>query len=87
MAIVAISSVLAKIFMVTKLKLDKKHTHIGSVLAKIFMVTKHKPKSTPNPSSSVLAKIFMVTKQDKVIDNYQGKFCSSKNLYGNKTIV
>ena len=34
-------SVLAKIFMVTKLCINEVRSIIGSVLAKIFMVTKH----------------------------------------------
>ena len=58
------SSVLAKIFMVTKhtgLHVQLPH---GSVLAKIFMVTKHYLFTKYTNNGSVLAKIFMVTKLD-----------------------
>ena len=56
------SSVLAKIFMVTKPENAIFITRVGSVLAKIFMVTKRSLHSFPSLSGSVLAKIFMVTK-------------------------
>ena len=57
-------SVLAKIFMVTKLKLRLRLFVLCSVLAKIFMVTKHTYGKYTQVVSSVLAKIFMVTKPD-----------------------
>ena len=41
------SSVLAKIFMVTKPENAIFITRVGSVLAKIFMVTKPKPDKSP----------------------------------------
>ena len=62
---VIMSSVLAKIFMVTKrFALLFYHTQ-RSVLAKIFMVTKLMSLYPSNTFSSVLAKIFMVTKPQK----------------------
>ena len=39
-SLIQVSSVLAKIFMVTKLVVMVQVSHISSVLAKIFMVTK-----------------------------------------------
>ena len=56
------SSVLAKIFMVTKLSINASLGRICSVLAKIHMVTKLMVKHAGNIISSVLAKIHMVTK-------------------------
>ena len=80
-----ISSVLAKILMVTKRPARYKYHTQGSVLAKIFMVTKQctnllivsfKFCSSKNPYGN---------KTDEVNANNQQVFCSSKNLYGNKT--
>ena len=59
------SSVLAKIFMVTKQCPESHCSHIRSVLAKIFMVTKPFHTSHRTGIRSVLAKIFMVTKPQK----------------------
>ena len=57
-----ISSVLAKIHMVTKLRLFEHLAHYRSVLAKIHMVTKPVMRICWLYGSSVLAKIHMVTK-------------------------
>ena len=56
-------SVLAKIFMVTKLINTVNPKSSSSVLAKIFMVTKPSFPSVSSSVGSVLAKIFMVTKR------------------------
>ncbi len=56
-------SVLAKIFMVTKLNTKWMGRPCCSVLAKIFMVTKPFVVILSFVHSSVLAKIFMVTKR------------------------
>ena len=57
-----VSSVLAKILMVTKLTYIFLFVSYGSVLAKILMVTKLVRLVTLSAISSVLAKILMVTK-------------------------
>ena len=71
--------------MVTKRKNWIIVTKISSVLAKILMVTKRPARYKYHTQGSVLAKIFMVTKQCTNLLIVSFKFCSSKNLYGNKT--
>ena len=60
-----LSSVLAKILMVTKQSKEELVLEISSVLAKILMVTKLNARVASPSACSVLAKILMVTKPQK----------------------
>ena len=62
---ICVSSVLAKILMVTKLLSAFKRARPGSVLAKILMVTKPTNHHRQPLLCSFLAKILMVTKPQK----------------------
>ena len=73
--------------MVTKHILKKLQKIGSSVLAKILMVTKHGGAYNLDKVSSVLAKILMVTKQQIFLASARISFCSSKNPYGNKTLL
>ena len=80
---ICLSSVLAKIFMVTKHRSTILCKIESSVLAKILMVTKQRFNVNVRLFRSVLAKILMVTKLCSFM--LYSNFCSSKNPYGNKT--
>ena len=73
--------------MVTKQLLPPFIHERSSVLAKILMVTKLRPFQNLESFGSVLAKILMVTKPDVPMLVTVWLFCSSKNPYGNKTVI